>query len=161
MSTTTEASEASGVLERIAVAACERAVAQVNEEHERVGQVAQEFESALHDAVSQHARLVDIATAEATGLERAKSQLRREVLRGIERGAKARSDGQAAWEAAVRRGGRLGLGNVEIASVAGVTHAAVRKVLERSDNEHGPFAAEPHDQPSEELSGSWNDAADG
>jgi hypothetical protein len=129
-----ESSPTVGGLElgRIAQAAYERSVAEVNGDDERSASASTQFEEALHGAVSARVPISAIAAAEQAGQERAKDELRREVLRGIERGAKQRRNGQAAYEVAVRRGGRLGLGNVEMASAAAVTHAAIRKLLERS-----------------------------
>jgi hypothetical protein len=104
-----------------------------------------------HGAVAQAAGaaiaaglpLSAIADAERTGQQRARQELRPDILRQIARAARRKRETELEYEQAVTRATRLGLTHREVAAAAEVTHGTIRAILDRTqkpDDEQPPTA---------------------
>jgi hypothetical protein len=132
-------------LEAIAVAAADRLHGEVTAtDHDQ---------QHLHHAVAQTASaaiaaglpLAAIADAERTGQQRARDELRPDVLRQIARAARRKRETELEYEQAVIRGARIGLGHRELAGAAQVSHGTIRAIIARTDTppEHSAQSPEP------------------
>jgi DNA-binding NarL/FixJ family response regulator len=84
-----------------------------------------------------------IADAERTGQQRAREELRPDILRQIARAARRKRETETEYEQAVIRAMRLGLTHREVAAAAEVTHGTIRAILDRTqkpDDEQQPTA---------------------
>lgn len=75
-----------------------------------------------------------IADAERIGQARAREELGREVLRGVERAARRKREveHEYEYEQAVLRAARLGLAHRDVAIAAQVAHGTVRAIITRT-----------------------------
>jgi DNA-binding NarL/FixJ family response regulator len=84
-----------------------------------------------------------IADAERTGQQRAREELRPDVLRQIARAARRKRETEVEYEQAVIRATRLGLTHREVAAAAEVAHGTIRAILDRThrpDDQQQPTA---------------------
>src|SRR5437763_991124 len=79
------------------------------------------------------AALSAIAEAERIGEERARNELRTDILRKVERAAKRKREVDVDYDHAIERAARLGLSHREIATAAHVTHGTIRAALIRAE----------------------------
>jgi DNA-binding protein HU-beta len=131
-------------LETIAVAAAnrlQREVAGTDHQPELQRAVAH----AASAAIAAGLALGAIADAERLGHQRARDELRPDVLRQITRAARRKRETELEYEQAVIRGARLGLGHRELAGAAQVTHGTVRAIIARTDT--SPIDRHTHRSP--------------
>lgn len=134
-------------LEAIAVAAADQLHGEV------IG--ADRDEQQLHRAVAQAASaaidaglpLAAIADAERTGQQRARDELRPDVLRQVARAARRKRETEVEYEQTVIRGARLGLSHRELAGAAQVSHGTIRAIIARTDT--SPEQAVPSREPGQ------------
>ena len=119
-------------LEAIAAAAANR----LRDEVTGTGQDDPELHRALAQAASAAIAaglpLGAIADAERTGQQRAREELRPDVLRQITRAARRKRETEVEYAQAVTRAVRLGLTHREVAAAAEVTHGTIRAILDRT-----------------------------
>ena len=120
-------------LNAIAAAAADRLRAQCGDDPPPVDQHGQRVADAASAAIHAGAALGAIAEAERVGEERARQELRTELLRRVERAAKRKREADSDYEHAIYRAARLGLSHRDIAAAAQVTHGSVRALLARAD----------------------------
>jgi hypothetical protein len=119
-------------LDAIAQAAADRLRAHCGEDPRTAEQHSQRVADAASAAIHAGAALSAIAEAERVGEERARRELRADVLRRVERAAKRKRETVADYDRAIDRAARIGLSHREIAGAASVSHSAVRAVLART-----------------------------
>jgi DNA-binding NarL/FixJ family response regulator len=126
-------------LEAIAAAAADRLRAQVADNPASMDEHARAVADAASAAIRAGAALSAIADAEQVGEDRARTELRSDILRKVERAARRKRETDADYESAIDRAARLGLSHRDIATAAAVSHGTVRAVLARADT-HGDEA---------------------
>jgi hypothetical protein len=120
-------------LEAIAVAAADRLHGEVTgTDHDQL-QLHRAVAQAASAAIGAGLPLAAIADAERTGQQRARDELRPDVLRQIARVARRKRETELEYEQAVIRGARLGLGHRELAGAAQVSHGTIRAIIARTD----------------------------
>jgi hypothetical protein len=92
-------------------------------------------------AIAAGLPLSAVADAERIGHQRARDQLRPDVLRQITRAARRKRDTELEYEQAVIRGVRLGLGHRELAGAPHVSHGTVRAIIARAETSTGEATA--------------------
>jgi hypothetical protein len=117
----------------IATAAGDRLRAQCGDDRTSVDEHSQRVADAASAAIHAGAALAAIAEAERVGEERARQELRTDLLRKVDRAAKKKREADTDYEHAVHRAARLGLSHRDIATAAQVTHGSVRALLARAD----------------------------
>ena len=121
-------------LEAIAAAAAHR----LRDEVTGTGQDEPELRHALGQAASAAIAaglpLSAIADAERTGQQRAREELRPDILRQIARAARRKRETEAEYANVVIRAVRLGLTHREVAAAAEVTHGTIRAIVDRTQN---------------------------
>jgi DNA-binding NarL/FixJ family response regulator len=130
-------------LEAIAAAAANRlrdeSTGTGQDDPEPHGAVAQ----AASAAIAAGLPLSAIAEAERTGQQRARQELRPDILRQIARAARRKRETEVEYEQAVIRATRLGLTHREVAAAAEVAHGTIRAILDRThrpDDQQQPTA---------------------
>ena len=119
-------------LEAIATAASDRLRAQAAEDVQAAGDAQGRVAQAASAAIAAGAALSAIADAERTGGLRAREALGAEALRQVARAAKRKRETDGEYEQAIKRAGRLGLSQREVAAAAEVSHGTVRAILARA-----------------------------
>ena len=119
-------------LEAIATAADQRLRAQTEGNSQREAELHRSVGEAASRAIGTGVGLSAIADAERIGQARAREQLARDVLRGVERAARRKRDAEHEHERAVSRATRLGLPHRRVAAAAQVAHGTVRAILARA-----------------------------
>jgi len=119
-------------LEAIATAAAERVRAQTDGDEQREAQLHRDVGEAASRAIGAGVSLGAIADAERIGQGRAREELGREVLRGVERAARPQREVEHEYEQAVLRAARLGLAHRDVAIAAQVAHGTVRAIITRT-----------------------------
>jgi hypothetical protein len=76
-----------------------------------------------------------IAHAEKVGRDDARRTVGSDLLKRVEKAARRRREADDDYRAAVRQAVRIGLGHREVGQAAGVSHATVRAIAEKSDDE--------------------------
>jgi DNA-binding NarL/FixJ family response regulator len=92
--------------------------------------------------------LAAMAAAESEGRQRARDDLRSELLRKVTRTAKRMQEAIDEHYREVRRAAGVGLSTREIASAAGIAHGTVRAIVSRMDGS-AESATEPSDAHSD------------
>lgn len=119
--------------EAIASAAFDRARTEIDDNQAATTEASARFAAAVAAHITAGASVTSIAQLERVGLQRAKDELGKDLLRAVAQTAKRKKDADAAHNAAVIRAGRL-LSHREIGDAAGVTHSTVRSMLNRPAN---------------------------
>ncbi len=130
-------------LEAIAAAAANRLRGEATGTGQDDPELQRALAKAASDAITAGLPLGAIADAERTGQQRAREELRPDVLRQITRAARRKRETEIEYEQAVIRGVRLGLGHRELAASAQVSHGTVRAIIARTDTSPGESAAAP------------------
>jgi DNA-directed RNA polymerase specialized sigma24 family protein len=120
-------------LDAIATAAANPLRAQCGDDPATVDEHAQRVADAASTAIRAGAALSAIANAERVGEQRARDELRTDILRRVERAAKRKREVDTDYDHAIDRAACLGLSHREIASAANVTHGTVRAILTRAE----------------------------
>jgi hypothetical protein len=119
-------------LARIDQIAYERAIARLNDDDAAAEAGKQRFAEAMTGALMAGADLKAMTAAERDGVQRARDENAKDLLRQVRASAKAKREATAAHDERVRRAGRL-LTDREIANAAGISRAAVRAIKERQE----------------------------
>lgn len=130
-------------LEAIAAAAADRLHGEVTATDHDQQQLHQAVAQTASAAIAAGLPLAAIADAERTGQQRARDELRPDVLRQIARSARRRRETELEYEQAVIRGARLGLGHRELAGAAQVAHGTIRAIIARTDTPPEQSAQSP------------------
>jgi DNA-binding NarL/FixJ family response regulator len=120
-------------LEAIAAAAANRLHSEVTRTDHDEQQLHRAVGQAASAAIAAGLPLAAIAEAERTGQQRARDELRPDVLRQIARAARRKRETELEYEQAVIRAARLGLGHRELAGAAQVSHGTIRAIIARTD----------------------------
>ena len=120
-------------LDAIAAAAAGRLRAQAGEDDGSLDEHSQRVADAASAAIRAGAALSAIADAERIGEQRARDELRTDILRRVERAAKRKREADTDYDHTIDRAARLGLSHREIATAAEVTHGTIRAILTRAD----------------------------
>ena len=126
-------------LDAIATAAADRLHAQAGEDNDALADHSQRVADAASAAIRAGAALSAIADAEREGEQRARNEMRTDILRRVERAAKRKREADTDYEQTIDRAARVGLSHREIAAAAHVTHGTVRAVLTRADTTTAKF----------------------
>jgi hypothetical protein len=143
---TSEAGVLNGELEAVAAAAAERLRAETEENGAQADEAQQAVIAAAGRAMAARVGLGQIAAAEQAGQARVREELGKELLRVIERCARRRREIDREYEQAIRRAGRLGLAQREIAGAAGSAPGTIRALLARPDD--APSTLAPLEEPA-------------
>jgi hypothetical protein len=135
-------------LEAIAVAAADRLHGEVTGTDHDEQQLHRAVAQAASAAIAAGLPLAAIADAERTGEQRARDELRPEVLRQIARAARRKRETELEYEQAVIRGARLGLGQRGLAGAAQVSHGTIRAIIARTDTSPEQSARSPEPEPT-------------
>ena len=119
-------------LDAIAQAAADRLRAHCGEDPRTADDHSQRVADAASAAIHAGAGLSAIADAERVGEDRARDELRTDVLRRVERAAKRKRETDTDYDHAIDCAARLGLSHRDIAGAAQVTHGTIRAVLART-----------------------------
>ena len=122
-------------LDAIAQAAADRLRAQCGEDPRTIDGHSQRVADAASAAIRAGAALSAIADAERVGEERARDELRTDLLRKVERAAKRKREVDTDYDHVIDRAARLGLSHREIATAAAVSHGTIRAVLARTESQ--------------------------
>jgi DNA-directed RNA polymerase specialized sigma24 family protein len=98
-----------------------------------VDESARRVADAASAAIQAGAALSAIADAEQVGEERARNELRADILRRVERAAKRKREAETDYTHAIQLAARLGLSHREIATAGHVAHGTVRAILTRAE----------------------------
>jgi hypothetical protein len=120
-------------LDAIAHAAADRLRAHCGDDPATADEHAHRVADAASNAIRSGAALSAIAEAERSGEDRARTELRTNILRQVERAAKRKRETDTDYDHAIERAARLGLSHRDIATAAHVTHGTIRAVLARTD----------------------------
>jgi hypothetical protein len=110
--------------------AFDRARAQVNDDDAAATEAGARIAGAVGAAISAGASIASIAQFERVGMERARAELGRELLRSVAQATKRKREADHAFRTAIIKAARL-LPHREIAGQAGVTHNSVRAIISR------------------------------
>lgn len=130
-------------LEAIAAAAADRLHGEVAGTDQDQPQLHRAVAHAASAAIAAGLPLSAIADAERIGQQRARDELRPDVLRQITRAARRKRETELEYEHAVIRGVRLGLGHRELAGAAQVAHGTVRAIIARTETPTAESTAAP------------------
>ena len=119
-------------LEAIAAAAATRLCGEVTGTGQDEPELHRAVARAASAAIAAGLPLSAIAGAERIGQQRAREELRGDLLRQIARAARRKRETELEYEQAVIRGVRLGLGHRELAGAAQVSHGTVRAIVTRT-----------------------------
>jgi len=140
-------------LEAIAVAAADRLHHEVTGTDHDERQPDHAVAQAASAAIAAGLPLAAIADTERTGQQRARDELRPDVLRQIARAARRKRETELEYEQAVIRGAQLRLGHRELAGAAQVAHGTIRAIIARTHASPEQSARSPeHGQTSDARS---------
>ena len=130
-------------LEAIAAAAADRLRGEIAGTDQHEPETHHAVAEAASAAIAAGAALAAIADAERIGQQRAREELRPDVLRQIARAARRKRETELEYEQAVIRGVRLGLSHRELAGAAQISHGTVRAVIARTETSAAESTAAP------------------
>jgi len=130
-------------LEAIAAAAADRLRGEIAGTDQHEPETHHAVAQAASAAIAAGVPLGAIADAERLGQQRAREELRPDVLRQIARAARRKRETELEYEQAVIRGVRLGLSHRELAGAAQISHGTVRAVIARTETSAAESTAAP------------------
>ncbi|HLH67311.1 MAG TPA: hypothetical protein VKV27_16595 [Solirubrobacteraceae bacterium] len=131
----TRGEDHSGELREVASAAHELLMAQGSEEPGALRAARERVLVAARRALDAGCSLAALAEAEQAGQERARGELRSQLLRRVERSARRLREADREHRDEIRRAAAVGLGTREIAEAAGLAYGTIRAIVMRSESD--------------------------